>query len=217
MHPLCFLSLVALCTVRPGAMDMGASNSSLPSPSDAGLRPGQGSFLYFAYGSNLLRERILLRNPSATFYSTGRLQDFKLAFGNRRGRENGRWHGGSATILQSPGDEVWGVVWKMNIKNLSSLDKQEGVMSGVYIPIEITVHNEAGEELTCRCYQLNDYVFSLPSPQYKQVICMGAKQNLLPADYQKKLEAIETNNYEGPMPIMQEIEAAMKNVQQTMS
>lgn len=39
---------------------------------------------------------------------------------------------------------------------------------------------------------------------------MGAKQNGLPADYQKKLEAIETNNYAGPVPIMEEIEAAIK-------
>lgn len=39
---------------------------------------------------------------------------------------------------------------------------------------------------------------------------MGAKQNGLPTDYQKKLEAIETNNYAGPVQIMEEIEAAIK-------
>ncbi|XP_069504866.1 gamma-glutamylcyclotransferase [Ambystoma mexicanum] len=215
MHVVFTLTLVTGIAAFAEVMKMGGNTSS--HPARAGVRPGEATFLYCAYGSNLLRERILLRNPSATFYSTGRLQDYKLAFGNRRGRENGRWHGGSATILLSPGEEMWGVVWKMNVKNLASLDKQEGVMSGVYVPIEITVTTEAGEELTCRSYQLNDYVPSLPSPQYKQVICMGAKQNLLPAEYQNKLEAIETNNYEGPLPIMQEIEAAMKNVQQTMS
>uniref|UniRef100_A0A8D1DS58 gamma-glutamylcyclotransferase n=2 Tax=Sus scrofa TaxID=9823 RepID=A0A8D1DS58_PIG len=32
------------------------------------------SFLYFAYGSNLLMERIHLRNPSAEFYCVARLQ-----------------------------------------------------------------------------------------------------------------------------------------------
>lgn len=39
---------------------------------------------------------------------------------------------------------------------------------------------------------------------------MGAKQNGLPTDYQEKLEAIETNNYAGRVPIMEEIEAAIK-------
>ncbi|XP_006912101.1 gamma-glutamylcyclotransferase isoform X2 [Pteropus alecto] len=83
----------------------------------------EDSFLYFAYGSNLLTERIHLRNPSAAVCCVARLQDFKLDFGNYRGKTSEIWHGGIATIFQSPGDEVWGVVWKMNKSNLSSLDK----------------------------------------------------------------------------------------------
>ncbi|NWX67072.1 GGCT glutamylcyclotransferase, partial [Promerops cafer] len=167
-------------------------------------------FLYYAYGSNLLRERLLLRNPSAALCALARLQDFKLEFGHPQGRTSSVWHGGTATIAQSPGDEVWGIVWKMNTCNLSSLDKQEGVEDGIYVPIEVNVHTQAGKVLTCRSYQMKDYVSGPPSPQYKKVICMGAKQNGLPTDYQEKLEAIETNNYAGPVPIMEEIEAAIK-------
>ncbi|PKK32274.1 gamma-glutamylcyclotransferase [Columba livia] len=137
-------------------------------------------------------------------------KDFKLEFGHHQGRTSSVWHGGTATIVQSPGDEVWGIVWKMNTSNLSSLDKQEGVEGGIYVPIEVNVHTDAGKVLTCRSYQMKDYVCGPPSPQYKKVICMGAKQNGLPADYQKNLEAIETNNYAGLVPIMEEIEAAIK-------
>lgn len=50
-------------------------------------------------------------------------QDYKLVFGNPRGQESQRWHGGVATIEHSPGDEVWGVVWRMNISDLESLDR----------------------------------------------------------------------------------------------
>ncbi|XP_057287495.1 gamma-glutamylcyclotransferase [Pezoporus wallicus] len=171
---------------------------------------GRCCFLYYAYGSNLLRERLLLSNPSAALYGLARLQDFKLEFGHHQGRTSSVWHGGTATIVQSPGDEVWGIVWKMNTSNLSSLDKQEGVEAGIYVPIEVNVQTQAGEVLTCRSYQMQDYVCGPPSPQYKKVICMGAKQNGLPTDYQKKLEAIETNNYAGPVPIMEKIEAAIK-------
>ncbi|NWV71342.1 GGCT glutamylcyclotransferase, partial [Malurus elegans] len=177
------------------------------------MEPGGESgccFLYYAYGSNLLRERLLLRNPSATLCALARLQDFKLEFGHHQGRTSSVWHGGTATIAQSPGDEVWGIVWKMNTCNLSSLDKQEGVEDGIYVPIEVNVHTQAGQVLTCRSYQMRDYVSGPPSPQYKKVICMGAKQNGLPSDYQEKLEAIETNNYAGPVPIMEEIEASIK-------
>ncbi|MEE6466211.1 hypothetical protein FKM82_006873 [Ascaphus truei] len=178
----------------------------------AGFRLGASYFYYFAYGSNLLRERILLSNPSASFHSIAKLQDFKLAFGSHRGRGNLRWHGGAATVVQSPGDEVWGVVWKMDIDSLGTLDIQEGVQGGVYEPMEINVQTTEAS-LLCRCYQMNECVYALTSPQYKQVMCMGAKQNDLPVEYQKMLEAVETNNYSGPIPIMDEIEAAVKKMQ----
>ncbi|KAM6134543.1 gamma-glutamylcyclotransferase [Pterocles gutturalis] len=181
------------------------------------MEPGGGSgsgsdgcFLYYAYGSNLLRERLLLSSPSAALSAVARLQDFKLEFGHHQGRTSSVWHGGTATVVQSPGDEVWGIVWKMNASSLSTLDKQEGVEGGIYVPVEVNVRTQAGDVLTCRSYQMKDYVCGPPSPQYKKVICMGAKQNGLPTDYQKKLEAIETNNYAGPVPIMEEIEAAIK-------
>lgn len=32
----------------------------------------------------------------------------------------------------------------------------------------------------------------------QQVVCLGAEQNRLPTEYQKKLEAIQTNDYSGP-------------------
>lgn len=90
------------------------------------------------------------------------------------------------------------------------MSRQEGVEDGIYVPIEVNVHTEEGKVLTCRSYQMKDYVCGPPSPQYKKVICMGAKQNGLPTEYQKKLEAIETNNYAGPVPILEEIEATIK-------
>ncbi|KAM9216596.1 gamma-glutamylcyclotransferase [Dugong dugon] len=168
----------------------------------------ENSFLYFAYGSNLLKERIHLQNPSAAFCCVACLQDFKLDFGNPQGKKSPTWHGGIATIFQSPGDEVWGVIWKMNKSNLSSLDKQEGVSSGIYVPIEVKVYTQEKKEVTCRSYQMKNYVSAPPSPQYKTVICMGAKENGLPLEYQKKLEAIESNDFKGKLS--EEIEDMIK-------
>ncbi|KAB1276113.1 Gamma-glutamylcyclotransferase [Camelus dromedarius] len=166
------------------------------------------SFLYFAYGSNLLTERIHLRNPSAAFCCVACLQDFKLDFGNSQGKTSETWHGGIATVFESPGDEVWGVVWKMNKSNLSSLDTQEGVKSGTYVPIEVNVSTQEGKEITCRSYQMKNYQSVPPSPQYKKVICMGAKENGLPLEYQKKLNAVEPNDYKGKLS--EEIEDMIK-------
>ncbi|XP_077631510.1 gamma-glutamylcyclotransferase isoform X2 [Crocuta crocuta] len=135
-------------------------------------------------------------------------QDFKLDFGNSQGKTSETWHGGIATIFQSPGDEVWGVVWKMNKSNLSSLDEQEGVKSGTYVPIEVNVYTQEGKGITCRSYQMRNYESAPPSPQYKKVICLGAKENGLPLEYQKKLNAIEPNDYKGE--VSEEIEDIIK-------
>ncbi|XP_075171336.1 gamma-glutamylcyclotransferase [Anomaloglossus baeobatrachus] len=178
----------------------------------AGLQPGRNSFFYFAYGSNLLKERILLDNPSASFHCTAVLQDFKLAFGNHKGNTNSRWHGGVATVVESEGDNVWGVVWKMDISCLGSLDIQEGVAGGIYQPIEINVQTAAGD-LVCRCYQMNKCIYGPTSPQYKQVMCMGAKQNDLPPEYQNMLRELQTNNYSGPIAIMDKLKEAIQKVQ----
>uniref|UniRef100_UPI0037E728A2 LOW QUALITY PROTEIN: gamma-glutamylcyclotransferase n=1 Tax=Semicossyphus pulcher TaxID=241346 RepID=UPI0037E728A2 len=167
------------------------------------------TFLYFAYGSNLLKERLQLKNPSATVHCVARLKDYKLVFGNHKGLASDRWHGGVATIEHSPGDEVWGVVWRMNMSDLESLDSQENVTLGAYSPVELSVKTK-GQELNCRTYIMNSCVYAPPSPQYLQVIVMGAEQNGLPRDYQEKLRAIKTNMYEGPLPVMAELERAIR-------
>ena len=47
-----------------------------------------------------------------------------------------------------------------------------------------------------------------------QVIVMGAEQNGLPRDYQEKLRAIKTNMYEGPLPMMAELERARRRAKE---
>lgn len=156
-------------------------------------------FLYFAYGSNLLKERLQLKNPSAVFVRTGRLKDYTLRFGywNKDFNGSNSWHGGVATIQQSKGDDVWGVIWRMELANLITLDKQEGVKRGIYSPLEVSVETEEGPVI-CRTYQMNNFTAYLTSPPYKQVVCLGAEQNGLPGDYIRKLEAVVTNDYSGP-------------------
>ncbi|XP_037330521.2 gamma-glutamylcyclotransferase a [Pungitius pungitius] len=156
-----------------------------------------GRFMYFAFGSNLLKERLQVANPSAIFHTTGRLKDHELSFGLCEAIENSIWHGGVATIAPCPGAEVWGVIWTLSSEDLPRLDKQEGVNVGIYSPLEVSVETDKGL-IFCRTYQTNNFHACPPSPQYKQVVCLGAERNGLPGEYLKKLEAIQTNNYSGP-------------------
>uniref|UniRef100_H3B5L3 gamma-glutamylcyclotransferase n=1 Tax=Latimeria chalumnae TaxID=7897 RepID=H3B5L3_LATCH len=163
-------------------------------------------FFYFSYGSNLLRERLQLRNPSAGFHAAARLQNYRLAFGNHKGRLNTRWHGGVATIVESPGEKVWGVVWKLNVLDLPSLDKSGGARSGAFIPPQVGASISKIHSMV-----LEMYVAPLPPGNpLLQVICLGAKQDNLPHEYQRKLEAIGTNDFAGPLKVMEEIEATLK-------
>ncbi|KAM8869022.1 gamma-glutamylcyclotransferase [Spinachia spinachia] len=127
------------------------------------------TFLYFAYGSNLLKERLQLKNPSATVHCVAKLKDHKLVFGNHKGLASERWHGGVASVEQSPGDEVWGVVWKMSTFDLESLDSQENVTLGAYSPVELSVKTKE-HEIHCRTYVMNSCVYAPPSPQYLQSV-----------------------------------------------
>jgi len=84
--------------------------------------------LYFGFGSNLLAARIQHDNPTAVFYTTARLSDYRLDFDCVS-----CMHGGaSATVIPSPDDHVWGVVWLIKHSEIASLDAQEGVQCNVY-------------------------------------------------------------------------------------
>ncbi|XP_041039132.1 gamma-glutamylcyclotransferase-like [Carcharodon carcharias] len=179
------------------------------------LANGQ-DFCYFGYGSNLLRERLLLKNPSAVQVAVGCLKGYKLAFGFPMLHEN-NWGGGAATIITSPEDDVWGVIWRMKAADRASLDDQEGVKKGLYSPTEVIIQRENAGDHTCLTYQMNNFTSALPSPIYKEVICTGAKRGGLPAEYIKKLDAIKTNNYNGTNPLTLEIREILNQLQNNIS
>nr|XP_057902679.1 gamma-glutamylcyclotransferase a [Doryrhamphus excisus] len=187
---VCYANVLAACY-------MCWSGLATLNMTEAAADDDEGTFAYFAFGSNLLKERLQLANPSATFFSTAQLKDYKLDFGLWGANVGNNWHGGVATIRESPGSEVWGVVWTLNNDNLGSLDEQEGVGDGQYSPLEVLVESSHGP-IMCRTYQMNNFHACLPSPQYKHVVCRGAEQNGLPVEYRSRLQAVEANNYTGP-------------------
>ncbi|XP_059169617.1 gamma-glutamylcyclotransferase-like [Physella acuta] len=155
-------------------------------------------FQYFSYGSNLLRERILVNNPSATFHGIGKLKGFILTFDTPKDVGDDLWLGATATIRPGSVDDfVWGVVWDMDLEHLKTLDEQE---MG-YRAYEVTVDVD-GQPVPCRTYEmcLEPNGNKLPSPYYLKVIIDGAKQNGLPADYITFLESFPHNGNNTPPP-----------------
>ena len=107
----------------------------------------ENSFLYFAFGSNLLTERIHLNNPSAKKLDIAKLQveesktqtislanvdifkswknnlfffqDYTLDFN----QFSDRWKGAIATVYEKKGEHVYGVLWVIKNEDLKNLDK----------------------------------------------------------------------------------------------
>ncbi|XP_050440265.1 gamma-glutamylcyclotransferase-like [Adelges cooleyi] len=160
------------------------------------------TFLYFAYGSNLLAQRIHLNNPSAKRIGIGKLNGYRLDF---NGPVSTFWKGCPSTIVPDE-DYVWGAVWQMNISDLENLDKQEGVSQKLYLPFEANVTVPNVQTLICRSYMLANQpekqpVLPLerrPSIAYLETILLGAEESGLPLDYVNNLKLIPHNNVSGP-------------------
>ncbi|KAF5289261.1 hypothetical protein FQA39_LY15191 [Lamprigera yunnana] len=158
-------------------------------------------FLYFGYGSNLLKERIH-RSTNTTREGIGKLKNYRLDFD----LYSKRWSGYVATIVNdNDSDGVWGALWKVNIDDLEKLDAQEG---SNYTRIKINVERPDGQIVDCYTYKLvnNPAIYypldqlpenRQPSKAYLDVILKGAIESMLPDQYIEKLKKIKHNNYDG--------------------
>lgn len=172
-----------------------------------------GGFLYFAYGSNLLTERIRILNSTAVKKDVAKLKGYELGF-EGYGK---RWHGAPATIRRRDDGHVWGIVWSLEHSDLANLDRQE---SG-YRPIEVCVESAEGRRYQCRSYQILEQTTRnddgdggreeaenvrtekwQPSGIYMKVIVKGAVENGLPDPYVESLRRVEHNGYYGPVDLL---------------
>jgi gamma-glutamylcyclotransferase len=165
------------------------------------------TFMYFAYGSNLLKERIIINNPSAQFKGIGKLQGYKFTYDastSAVGYLTSYWCGPFATIRPASQKEyVWGVIWELDLNDLEALDNQETY----YHPLDVDIENEKAEIVTCRTYEMDGATFNdpKPSPYYKRVVLAGARQNGLPEEYIKFLESLPDNGIAQTPPLYQKV------------
>lgn len=163
--------------------------------------------LYFAYGSNMQWTRISERCPSVKFVCRALLPDYRLTF-PRYSRNNRCW---TASVEQADGQQVWGVVYDIDRRDIGSLNQQEGYRSGrannknAHIPLRCQVFDEGMKDkpLTVMMYITNVEGSppperrdrKAPSKEYKSRLVDGAKHWRLPETYVEQLEAIEAVEY----------------------
>lgn len=142
-----------------------------------------GSFLYFAYGSNLLGARLKARTPSARPAGRAILPRFEL-----------RWHkiGADATgkcdvvFTDKPGDSVHGVAWLIRCAELGRLDRVEELGSGYYAcNVPILMRGRRRLARTYRAIPVNPEL--KPLDWYKRFVVLGAREHRLPEQYIARL------------------------------
>ncbi|OWF37950.1 gamma-glutamylcyclotransferase-like [Mizuhopecten yessoensis] len=169
------------------------------------------TFLYFAYASNLLKERLQLENPSATFVAIGKLENYRFCFDTNGDPTACEMKGAMANIEPQPGAEVWGVVWRLDKDDMDSLNRQEHEHQPLTVKV---ISQDQGFE--CHCFKMIPQTVKTtwdkrPSPQYKEIILLGARQSDLPTEYTHELEKWDDNNYQGQVDVYDRVMKIMQN------
>jgi len=156
--------------------------------------------IYFVYGANMNPAQIAARCSKPEVLAIARLAGHRLAFFGH----SGIWDSGEETVIRQPGEEVWGVVYKLSFSDAEALDTWQDVRldgSGAYFhyPSHVIDANGVGYPVTLYKKDASGEP-QLPSKEYMAHIVTGALRHGLPVDYIERLKRIETKSAGYPVP-----------------
>ncbi|MCG6868740.1 MAG: gamma-glutamylcyclotransferase [Gammaproteobacteria bacterium] len=133
---------------------------------------------YFAYGSNLLPQRLRERAPSARLVGSGHVDGRTLRFHKLGGDGSGKC---DCHATGDPNDRLWGAVYEMDAHEKPDLDAVEGPG---YTAIEVEV-SLSSSRLTAYTYVAIPPVF----PDHRSIThgIITRAENPLNARYRKRL------------------------------
>lgn len=128
--------------------------------------------LYIAYGSNLNKEQMHYRCPTAKPIAKTLLKDYQLVF-------QGHPFNSHANVIPAEGKEVPVVIWEITARDEANLDIYEGVRGGYYTKeyMEVDVNGEKKEALI---YIMTPNPYGIPTDRYLQTIVEGYKDFRFP-------------------------------------
>jgi len=85
------------------------------------------TFLYFAYGSNMLTRRLAVRTPSAVAVGTAYVEGYRLTFDKVSTDGSGKC---DIEATGNAADRVWGVLFRIATAEAADLDDAEGLWAG---------------------------------------------------------------------------------------
>ena len=98
---------------------------------------------------------------------------------------------GGCTLVKDPENTMYGILYKMPLKERKSLDKASGYDTGLWAKLDITVLDNNGNPIHANTSIIpNPGGPHVPLASYTRPILAGAKEIPLPPHYIEQLEAI---------------------------
>jgi gamma-glutamylcyclotransferase (GGCT)/AIG2-like uncharacterized protein YtfP len=142
------------------------------------------NILYFAYGYNMCNKNINDRLSNCEFFNIGKIDNKKFIC-NKKSTDGSA----KANLVDSMGDEVWGVLYCINNSQLKVLDDIE---SGYDREILNIVLSEGSNILAEVYVSSKTTEFHNATEEYKNAIIEGAIEHKLPDYYIDELKQITT-------------------------
>jgi len=144
---------------------------------------------YFAYGSNMLTERLTSRVPGARFLGIARALGRRLVFHKRSDDTSGKC---DLPETGNDSDVVYGVLFDVPDSQRSFLDDAEGLGRG-YKDSAIEVLDADSRPVSAMAYFATDNAIDprlVPFDWYHCLVVSGARQHDLPIDYILSIAAV---------------------------
>ena len=138
---------------------------------------------YFAYGSNMLSERLRGRVPSASPAGSAKLCGYGLDFAKISKDQSGK-----CDLVKSDHGAVWGRLFKIDPGHKSDLDRYEGPHYET-IEVQVSVEGEARLALAYVALSEKRDLAKVPYDWYLALVIAGARQGQLPSAYIDCLKA----------------------------
>lgn len=141
---------------------------------------------FFLYADQLNPTQLKRRAPEHKFLYLATLADHTIKFC----RWSSQWRCGLASIVPSPGEQVWGAVFELTDEDLTTMDAfEQDVPQGAYRHLQVNVVTPSGEKELVTTYAANPIGKFKPKDHYLDWVLKGVKQWALPEECQQQWEA----------------------------
>lgn len=142
------------------------------------------TFLYFAYGSNMLTRRLTARTPSAEVVGSAFVEGHRLTFDKVSSDGSGKC---DIEPTGNAADRVYGVLFTIAAAEAGDLDEAEGHHGYRKGKVQVVISEGTS---TAVAYSATDKHPSRPFHWYKNFVIAGAVEHALPTGYIDWLKTI---------------------------